>query len=181
LDEEVVDLVLDPEGKIKKVDTTLGMGLEVGSWFLGYKGVKKLLGEGKTIFTEGLKKIGASAAASQVLSNPSYNTGNMIEEFLSDNENYNNGNIYAFAQALSAEEDDSIAMQRFKLLGEEPLFLGLGYGIGKSVSSVGFMATQSRKLFNKPVSELTPTERSKVTASILDDAKNVSNLYQISL
>jgi LysM repeat protein len=171
LDEEVVDVVLDPEGKIKKVDTTLGMGLEVGSWFLGYKGVKKLLGEGKTIFTEGLKKIGASAAASQVLSNPSYNTGNMIEEFLSDNENYNNGNIYAFAQALSAEEDDSIAMQRFKLLGEEPLFLGLGYGIGKSVSSVGFMATQSRKLFNKPVSELTPTERSKVTASILDDAK----------
>ena len=171
LDEEVVDIVLDPEGKIKKVDTTLGMGLEVGSWFLGYKGVKKLLGEGKTIFTEGLKKVGASAAASQVLSDPSYNSGNMVEEFLSDKENYNNGNIYAFAQALSADEDDSIAMQRFKLLGEEPLFLGLGYGIGKSVSSVGFMATQSRKLFNKPVSELTPTERSKVTASILDDAK----------
>jgi LysM repeat protein len=171
LDEEVVDIVLDPEGKIKKVDTTLGMGLEVGSWFLGYKGAKKLWGEGKTIFTEGLKKVGASAAASQVLSDPSYNTGNMVEEFLSDNENYNNGNIYAFAQALSAEEDDSIAMQRFKLLGEEPLFLGLGYGINKSVSSVGFMATQSRKLFNKPVSELTPTERSKVTASILDDAK----------
>ena len=171
LDEEVVDIVLDPEGKIKKVDTTLGMGLEVGSWFLGYKGVKKLLGEGKTIFTEGLKKVGASAAASQVLSDPSYNSGNMVEEFLSDKENYTNGNIHAFAQALSADEDDSIAMQRFKLLGEEPLFLGLGYGIGKSVSSVGFMATQSRKLFNKPVSELTPTERSKVTSSILDDAK----------
>ena len=171
LDEEVVDVVLDPKGKIKKVDTTLGMGLEVGSWFLGYKAAKKLLGEGKTIFNEGLKKVGASAAASQVLSDPSYNSGNMVEEFLSDKENYTNGNIHAFAQALSADEDDSIAMQRFKLLGEEPLFLGLGYGIGKSVSSVGFMTAQSRKLFNKSITELTPTERSKVTSSILDDAK----------
>ena len=55
-----------------------------------------------------------------ILSDPSYNTGNVLEDFLSDTENFDNGYAMAVAQALSADDDDSVAVKRLKLLGEEP-------------------------------------------------------------
>lgn len=171
LDRETVDRVLESDGKIKKTETNLGTGAEVGSWLLGYKGVKKLLGEGQTLFTEGVKVAGASALTSQVLSDPSYNTGNALEDFLGDTENFNNGYTMAVAEALSADDDDSVAVKRLKILGEEPLFMALGFAGGKSIGAAGWAASKSRELFNKPVANLTAKERSRLTGAFLDDAK----------
>ncbi len=171
LDRRTVNRVLDSDGKIKKTETNLGTAAEVGSWLIGTAGLKKLAGEGKTLFTEGLKLTGASAITSQVLSDPSYNTGNVLEDFLSDTENFDNGYAMAVSQALSADDDDSVAVKRFKLLGEEPLFIALGFTGTKGVGAMGWAARKSRELFNKPVAELTAKERSRLTGSFLDDAK----------
>ncbi len=171
LDRRTVNRVLDSDGKIKKTETNLGTAAEVGSWLMGTAGLKKLAGEGKTLFTEGLKLTGASAITSQVLSDPSYNTGNVLEDFLSDTENFDNGYAMAVSQALSADDDDSVAVKRLKLLGEEPLFIALGFTGTKGVGAMGWAARKSRELFNKPVAELTAKERSRLTGSFLDDAK----------
>lgn len=171
VDSESVDRVLDSDGKIKKTETNLGTAAEVGSWLMGTAGLKKLAGEGETLFTEGLKLTGAAAVTSQILSDTSYNTGNVVEDFLSDTENFKSGYAMSFAQALSADDDDSVAVKRLKLLGEEPLFIALGFTGSKGVGAMSWAARKSKELFNKPVSELTAKERSRLTGAFLDDAK----------
>ena len=171
ISKETVNRVLDDDGKIKPVETTLGTAVEVGSWISGYVGIKKLLGQSDNVFKEGLKTTGASLITAQALSDPSYNSGNVLEELLNDSESYKDGNLMTVAQALSADDDDSVAMQRLKLMGEEPLFIALGFTGTKSFQALGWASTQSKKLFNKKLSELTPKEREKLTVSFLEDAK----------
>ena len=171
ISKETVNRVLDDDGKIKPVETTLGTAAEVGSWISGYAGIKKLLGQSDNVFKEGLKTTGASLITAQALSDPSYNSGNVLEELLNDSESYKDGNLMTVAQALSADDDDSVAMQRLKLMGEEPLFIALGFTGTKSFQALGWASTQSKKLFNKKLSELTPKEREKLTVSFLEDAK----------
>ena len=144
IDSDTVNSVLSDDGKIKKVTTNIGTVAEVGSWIAGFKGVKKLLGEGDTLFTEGLKLTGASAITAQALSDPSYNTGNMLEDFLKDTDNFNNGYTMVVADALAANDDDSVAMKRLKILGEEPLFIALGFTGKKGAEALGWAGRNFR-------------------------------------
>ena len=68
ISKETVNRVLDDDGKIKPVETTLGTAAEVGSWISGYTGIKKLLGQSDNVFKEGLKTTGASLITAQALS-----------------------------------------------------------------------------------------------------------------
>jgi len=182
MDEDTVNSLVNEEGKIKKVETGWGTAGEVASFVGVGAAVKKSLdkvwsnkdelsGIGKKIASEGGKSTLAGAGASQALSDPSYNMGNMLDDFLKDTENYSNGNIRVLAQALAAKEDDSVAMQRFRLLAEEPLFIALGFTGKKGIEALSWAQKKSIDMFGKPLSDLSSDQKGKVTASYFDGSK----------
>jgi LysM repeat protein len=171
LDEDVVNSLVDKEGKIKKVNTTLGTAAEVASFFGSFAGARKLFGKASSYLGEATKSTAAATLTSQALSDPSYNTGNMLEDFLKDSENFKDGKIMVVADALSADPDDTIAMQRLKLLGEEPLFWALGFTGKRGIDAVSWAGNKSQEMFKKPISKLTASERGELTASFLDESR----------
>ena len=178
LDESTVNKVLDKDGKVKEVETAYGTVLDIGSYFAGYAGLRKGLGKAASKKDEVLKATLAAVGVTQVLDDPSNTLANEAVEMLSTTENFNDGYLAAFAEALAAEDDDSIAMQRFKLLAQEPLFVALGFTASKGLQSANWAANKSRKLFNKDLKNLTVKEREILSLSFLDESKQNLQLSQ---
>ena len=178
LDKSTVDKVLDEEGNVKDTTTAYGAALDVGSYFAGYAGLRKSLGAAATKKGEVFKATLAAAGVTQILDDPSNTLANELADALGDSETFDDGLLITFAEALASEDDDSIAMQRFKLLAQEPLFLALGFGATKTLQSANWAANQSRKLYNKDLGNLTETEKQGLTLSFLDEAKKNAQLNQ---
>jgi hypothetical protein len=181
--EKELNDVLDEDGRPRETsDSLFGLAASIAPYFAGYSGIKKAIGSSSSKVRESLNVFAAAATTAQILEDPEENFSNFIVDTLGDME-VEEGLVLTIAQALAADDDDGIAMQRFKLLAQEPLFIGLGFGVGAALKgtarSLGYAQEQSRKLFNKDLDQLSPTEKSTlVTDGFLEQARATVQINQ---
>ena len=153
--------ILDEKGKLEETKTVTGSVLKVVPYIAG----ATALGGTKVV-----QSLASGVAVDQVLADPKENAFNFLQGVLPD------GSMKEVAEFLAADEDDSEAVARLKLVGE-----GLGIGaLAELVGGAVKLAGRSRDLFKKPYTQLTEEEQGEVLVDYLKEAKETTGLRDLN-
>ena len=120
--------------------------------------------------TKVIQSLASGVAVDQVLADPKENAFNFLQGVLPE------GSMKEVAEFLAADEDDSEAIARLKLVGE-----GLGLGVlAEAVGGAVKLAGKSRDLFKKPYNQLTEEEQGEILVDYLKEAKETTGLRELN-
>ena len=153
--------ILDEKGKLEETKTVTGAVLGMAPYIAG----ATALGGTKVV-----QSLASGVAVDQVLADPKENAFNFLQGVLPE------GSMKEVAEFLAADEDDSEAIARLKLVGE-----GLGLGVlAEAVGGAVKLAGKSRDLFKKPYNQLTEEEQGEILVDYLKEAKETTGLRELN-
>jgi hypothetical protein len=167
MDVDVMTIFDSETGRIYPVDTAIGAVAEVGTYLAGgmniYKNLPDLLMKSKKWANSFIKGTTSGATIDQLLTNPDENISNVVENALGE-EAAREWNSYLF---LSADQSDSEATKRLKLLGEGALLGSLIEVVGGIVPFTKLV----RRQFNKTPKQLSKEDKGDLFLDFLEQQK----------